>query len=41
VDVGQVRPADAPNDPGIERTRKGIRLEHLHDAITHRDGEPA
>ncbi|NLT57148.1 MAG: AAA family ATPase [Actinomycetales bacterium] len=37
VDVSQVRPADAPNDAGIERTRKGIRLAHLQDAITERD----
>ena len=32
VDVGQVRPADAPDDPGVERTRKGIRREEL-DAV--------
>lgn len=37
VDVGQVRPVDAPNDAGVERTRKGIRLAHLHNAITERD----
>ncbi len=37
VDVGQVRPADAPNDPGAEKTRRGIRLEHLLTAITERD----
>jgi DNA segregation ATPase FtsK/SpoIIIE, S-DNA-T family len=37
VDVGQVRPADAPVDAGIEKTRKGIRLAHLEAAITERD----
>ncbi len=37
VDVGQIRPADAPVDAGIEKTRKGIRLNHLDAAITERD----
>jgi S-DNA-T family DNA segregation ATPase FtsK/SpoIIIE len=44
-DVGRIRPADAPDDPGIERTRRGIRLEHLQAAIdrrnTRRDTERA
>ena len=39
VDIGQIRPADAPDDPGIERTRKGIRLDHLQAAITERDNK--
>jgi S-DNA-T family DNA segregation ATPase FtsK/SpoIIIE len=34
VDVGQVRPADAPDDAGERRVRKGIRLEHLAQVIT-------
>lgn len=34
VDVGQVRPADAPTEPGEEKTRRGIRLEHLTQVIT-------
>jgi DNA segregation ATPase FtsK/SpoIIIE, S-DNA-T family len=33
IDVGQVRPADAPDDPGVQRNRKGIRLEHLTQVI--------
>jgi S-DNA-T family DNA segregation ATPase FtsK/SpoIIIE len=37
VDVGQIRPTDAPTDPGVERTRRGIRLAALTEAITHRD----
>lgn len=37
VDVGQLRPADAPVDAGVEKTRKGIRLNHLQAAITERD----
>jgi S-DNA-T family DNA segregation ATPase FtsK/SpoIIIE len=37
VDVGQVRPVDAPNDPGVERTRKGIRRTQLDEAIADRD----
>jgi hypothetical protein len=39
VDVGQVRPADAPVDAGVEKTRKGIRLSHLEAAITDRDSK--
>jgi S-DNA-T family DNA segregation ATPase FtsK/SpoIIIE len=39
VDVGQIRPADAPVDAGIEKTRKGIRLNHLQAAITERDSK--
>jgi S-DNA-T family DNA segregation ATPase FtsK/SpoIIIE len=39
VDVGQVRPSDAPVDAGLEKTRKGIRLSHLQAAITERDGK--
>lgn len=39
VDVGQIRPADAPDLPGVEKTRKGIRLTHLEAAITERDGK--
>lgn len=39
VDVGQIRPADAPVDAGIEKTRKGIRLNHLEAAITERDSK--
>ncbi len=39
VDVGQVRPADAPDAAGEERTRKGIRLEHLDAAIRARSGD--
>jgi S-DNA-T family DNA segregation ATPase FtsK/SpoIIIE len=35
-DVSRVRPKDAPEDAGIERTRKGIRLEELTAAIAHR-----
>lgn len=34
VNVTQVRPADAPEDAGTERTRKGIRREHLDAVIT-------
>ncbi|WP_433792692.1 FtsK/SpoIIIE domain-containing protein [Actinoplanes sp. CA-252034] len=37
VDVHQLRPADAPVDAGIEKTRRGIRLNHLETAITERD----
>jgi S-DNA-T family DNA segregation ATPase FtsK/SpoIIIE len=39
VDVGQIRPADAPDDAGVERTRRGIRLDHLQAAITERDNQ--
>jgi S-DNA-T family DNA segregation ATPase FtsK/SpoIIIE len=39
VDVGQVRPVDAPVDAGLEKTRKGIRLAHLQAAITERDSK--
>jgi S-DNA-T family DNA segregation ATPase FtsK/SpoIIIE len=33
MDVARVRPPDAPDDPGEQRTRKGIRLEHLVQVI--------
>jgi S-DNA-T family DNA segregation ATPase FtsK/SpoIIIE len=39
VDIGQVRPSDAPTDAGVEKTRKGIRREHLDAAIAARSGD--